>query len=736
MSYLQFNKDPTTKALLKTISALNRRCQAQGSNDEMLERVRSIICQHRPHLQMRLDLQIPELVQEALIPITFPNQITHNYNYKYDYNSNYNQGGMDAFGSPQPPQQMMPPQQNMPPQNYNNQQQLPVQNNYTRPIALDEREESELSNALTNNLTPNVNNFTIFINLLKNINVKYFVSSNLVLVFEKLKQFYDSCSQPIGNNVNTNKDDDNDIQALLRCIKNKTDIIMPLGPDLCPFIVLLLNSFKSIALKFDKKFIFTSLQSDIIKITESTTSALTELENYRNKKPDEDYKSKYDQLKKDYTKLQTQIVPMGSNNLQIKYNSLKSSYDQLTKNYNTLESNNTKLQIKNDSLERENNDLKLNKLNQSIKETTTSSINDMLVVNQKDKINTFEHDITRLKQKHKSDLQMKELELKSKEQKIDNLNQQITSLNQQISSKEISLFKFDKTSQLTTSYNQMLYNLRYILITYFNIPLENIQESNLFPILMKNIATMTNQHRVLSEQLREIEANRENLVIESSEDRSTDMRAIEMAYTPPALPSIPNNYNEEINSLKFENEELKAINRKLNSEVEHANRIRRDDNYPVTDPNVFVDPTNSFNFAVVPVPTGVQNAEMQSSKDQDIVRLQHEIENLGYKIDILSDQLPLSPANISSLNAQSEQHDRNKLEQTIKENLEYKNFINDNINLIKQQQQELINEFEPIKDTAYDTITTFNKIYKEVETYSRTRAYRKLKTNPANVPVE
>lgn len=67
---------------------MSQRCKTQESTDDILKRIRSIILLHRPHLISRIDLQIPELITEALIPNTGSNQITHNFNYKYDYNSN------------------------------------------------------------------------------------------------------------------------------------------------------------------------------------------------------------------------------------------------------------------------------------------------------------------------------------------------------------------------------------------------------------------------------------------------------------------------------------------------------------------------------------------------------------------------------------------------------------------------------------------------------------------------
>lgn len=91
------NNASTVNNLLKTISTMSQQCKDQRANDEILARIRSIIYLYRPHLKGRRELQITELVMEALVPSTPAalvsaaggKQITHNYNYKYDYNTNY-----------------------------------------------------------------------------------------------------------------------------------------------------------------------------------------------------------------------------------------------------------------------------------------------------------------------------------------------------------------------------------------------------------------------------------------------------------------------------------------------------------------------------------------------------------------------------------------------------------------------------------------------------------------------
>ncbi|UOQ18855.1 desmoplakin [Olene mendosa nucleopolyhedrovirus] len=84
------NADVSVDNLLRTIDSMSRQCRSQNETEYELARIRSIITLYRPHLQNRVDLQVAELVIEALMPPNNAQQITHNFNYKYDYNTNTN----------------------------------------------------------------------------------------------------------------------------------------------------------------------------------------------------------------------------------------------------------------------------------------------------------------------------------------------------------------------------------------------------------------------------------------------------------------------------------------------------------------------------------------------------------------------------------------------------------------------------------------------------------------------
>nr|AMO27751.1 desmoplakin [Lymantria dispar multiple nucleopolyhedrovirus]QDE14937.1 ac66 [Lymantria dispar multiple nucleopolyhedrovirus] len=114
------NADVSVDNLLRTIDSMSRQCRSRNETESELARVRSIITLYRPHLQNRVDLQVAELVLEALMPPAGAQQITHNFNYKYDYNTNSAAAPpppffpvaparpTDAFGAPIAPSEPTP----------------------------------------------------------------------------------------------------------------------------------------------------------------------------------------------------------------------------------------------------------------------------------------------------------------------------------------------------------------------------------------------------------------------------------------------------------------------------------------------------------------------------------------------------------------------------------------------------------------------------------------------------
>ncbi|ALD88508.1 hypothetical protein HaSNPVNNg1_gp068 [Helicoverpa armigera nucleopolyhedrovirus] len=111
----------TVQSLLRTINSMSQRCKSLDATEDILQRIRSIIVLYRPYLIDRHDLQVPELIIEALASPRhhdqpMHSQITHNYNYKYDYNSNVPlANSVDAFGTPVRNNMAQPTQPSAPP---------------------------------------------------------------------------------------------------------------------------------------------------------------------------------------------------------------------------------------------------------------------------------------------------------------------------------------------------------------------------------------------------------------------------------------------------------------------------------------------------------------------------------------------------------------------------------------------------------------------------------------------
>ncbi|AUF81582.1 ac66 [Malacosoma neustria nucleopolyhedrovirus] len=281
----------TVQTLLKTISTMSRRCKAQGNTDDVLDRIRSIIVLHRPHL-ISSPLQLPELIVEALNPYG-PQQITHNFNYKYDYNSNVGGnavggtagGGFDPFGAPaQPPAPYQPPpppppgfpQQptassstappvqmisynQIPPSymytpnannnntaggsggnvngNFNSPPPPPPSSTVTSILPADlSQEEIETLDSLNRKSvdSPNVFNYTELIMYITKISIKY-ISTNIYTT--SLRQVY-----TMGKNFS------NDLTQLISCIRRSTSITLPADlMPLCQIVSQFINAYVSLS---------------------------------------------------------------------------------------------------------------------------------------------------------------------------------------------------------------------------------------------------------------------------------------------------------------------------------------------------------------------------------------------------------------------------------------------------------------------------------------------------------
>lgn len=260
------NADVSVDNLLRTIDSMSRQCRSRNETESELARVRSIITLYRPHLQNRVDLQVAELVLEALMPPNGAQQITHNFNYKYDYNTNSAAAPpppffpvapprpTDAFGAPIAPSEPTPASPPPPPKadapnpiqqnvyiNSAGEAARPSSPNPRPPPAsgggavalmqVDDADELALKNdydTLTREYT--LVSYKRLVRTLVAVSQKYIINDLFVRGLAKL------CSVELLLN--------NDLGALVDCINREAALnIRPDTPDLCRLLVAMIRGF-------------------------------------------------------------------------------------------------------------------------------------------------------------------------------------------------------------------------------------------------------------------------------------------------------------------------------------------------------------------------------------------------------------------------------------------------------------------------------------------------------------
>nr|AMO27578.1 desmoplakin [Lymantria dispar multiple nucleopolyhedrovirus] len=260
------NADVSVDNLLRTIDSMSRQCRSRNETESELARVRSIITLYRPHLQNRVDLQVAELVLEALMPPNGAQQITHNFNYKYDYNTNAAAAPpppffpvapprpTDAFGAPIAPSEPTPASPPPPKADAPN----PIQQNVyinsageaARPSSSNPRPPPPASGggavalmqvddadelALKNDYDTLTREYTLvsykrLVRTLVAVSQKYIINDLFVRGLAKL------CSVELLLN--------NDLGALVDCINREAALnIRPDTPDLCRLLVAMIRGF-------------------------------------------------------------------------------------------------------------------------------------------------------------------------------------------------------------------------------------------------------------------------------------------------------------------------------------------------------------------------------------------------------------------------------------------------------------------------------------------------------------
>lgn len=232
---------------------------------------------YRPHLANRIDLQLPELTMEALMPnSTNASQITHNFNYKYDYNTNvpnaYNPFLPTPQPTQQPPSQMQPQQQQQPPlqsftfnavpptgttttlpptQTETSSSSSPQTTVVTAPLSIEQNDLSSLNVLYVNaQRTPGVASYKQLLRHIVYLVRKYVRYEQITISLELLENF---------DTIQTN----NDIAELLQCIERETNWVLPNGPSVCRWISALIMSYCRIVARITKcEFVISSIRTE------------------------------------------------------------------------------------------------------------------------------------------------------------------------------------------------------------------------------------------------------------------------------------------------------------------------------------------------------------------------------------------------------------------------------------------------------------------------------------------
>nr|QGX02359.1 maco-A 114 [Mamestra configurata nucleopolyhedrovirus A] len=342
----------TVHNLLQTINNMSQRSKTQAYTDEILNRVRSIILVYRPHLINRSDLQVPELVMEALKPDgtnSIPHAITHNFNYKYDYNTNMPNGFNPLLQQHQQQAQMMQPPSNdttnaIPTQtinihpipnntpiittpNYMPQPPPPPQSPSSQTVAVPKPEELNELNEMYNTAvrSPTIEHFQALLNRVTVIITNYF---NYESITTSLKYFKD-----FEKYLNKN------IADLLSCLARNTQWALTNNTDICECLSIVISSYCKMATHVLHYQFVLSDYITVQSLTTITSQIEQTLTNYTNNMVQTKMQAAQQPLQEHIRQLELQL-----NEELEKYGKIYQSYSQLTLQHNELQSNNSTLQ--------------------------------------------------------------------------------------------------------------------------------------------------------------------------------------------------------------------------------------------------------------------------------------------------------------------------------------------------------------------------------------------------------
>nr|UVZ34949.1 desmoplakin [Melanchra picta nucleopolyhedrovirus] len=344
----------TVHNLLQTINNMSQRSKTQAYTDEILNRVRSIILVYRPHLINRSDLQVPELVMEALKPDgtnSIPHAITHNFNYKYDYNTNMPNGFNPLLQQHQQQQaQMMQPPSNdttnaIPTQTINihpipsntsitttpnympQQPPPPPQPPSSQTVAVPKPEElnelTEMYNTAVR--SPTIEHFQALLDRVTVVITHYFNYESIITSLKYFKDFEKYLNKNIAD--------------LLSCLARKTQWALTNNTDICDCLSIVISSYCKMATHVLNYQFVLSDYITVQSLTIITSQIEQTLTNYTDNTIQTKMQAVQQPLQEQIRQLQLQL-----NEENEKYGKIYQAYDQITLQHNELQSNNNTMQ--------------------------------------------------------------------------------------------------------------------------------------------------------------------------------------------------------------------------------------------------------------------------------------------------------------------------------------------------------------------------------------------------------
>ncbi|AAM09222.1 putative desmoplakin [Mamestra configurata nucleopolyhedrovirus A] len=342
----------TVHNLLQTINNMSQRSKTQAYTDEILNRVRSIILVYRPHLINRSDLQVPELVMEALKPDgtnSIPHAITHNFNYKYDYNTNMPNGFNPLLQQHQQAQMMQPPSNDttnaIPTQTINihpipsntsitttpnympQQPPPPPQPPSSQTVAVPKPEElnelTEMYNTAVR--SPTIEHFQALLDRVTVVITHYFNYESIITSLKYFKDFEKYLNKNIAD--------------LLSCLARKTQWALTNNTDICDCLSIVISSYCKMATHVLNYQFVLSDYITVQSLTTITSQIEQTLTNYTDNTIQTKMQAVQQPLQEQIRQLQLQL------NAEIeKYGKIYQAYDEITLQHNELQSNNNTLQ--------------------------------------------------------------------------------------------------------------------------------------------------------------------------------------------------------------------------------------------------------------------------------------------------------------------------------------------------------------------------------------------------------